>query len=192
MQYIVIITAFIQFGGIISYIRSMIYGSIRPNKVSWLVRSIAPMIATAAALYNGATRSALPIFMSWFGPLLIFIISLSTPQAYRKIETSDYICWWLSLIALWGWYITNNPLVGTLFAIGSDFLAGVPTYRKSRNHPESESIIPYLTGILGAYSSLFVSQSHHLTEIFFPIYLILFNISLIFTIKRKELFIKRK
>ena len=188
LHYIVIITAIIQFGGISSYIRDMIYWSVKPSKVSWLIRSIAPMIATAAALYNGATRSVLPTFMSWFWPLLIFIVSLFTPQAYRKIERSDYICWLLSLLALWGRYITKNPLIGTIFAIGSDFLAWLPTYKKARTNPETESTVPYLTGILSAWSAFLAFQSYNLTEILFPMYLILFNISIVSTIKRKDIF----
>lgn len=188
LQYAVIVTACISLFWISVYIKEMIHGSVKPNKVSWLIRSIAPMIATAAALYNGATRSALPIFMSWFGPLLIFITSLFTPQSYRKIEKSDYICWILSLIALWGRYMTNNPFIGTIFAIWSDFLAWLPTYRKAWTAPETESIIPYLTGILSASSAFLAFQSYHLTEVSFPIYIILFNTTIITTIKRKELF----
>lgn len=188
LHYIVIITALIQLWGIASYIRDMIYWSVKPNKVSRLIRSLAPMIATAAALSNGATRSALPIFMSGFWPLLIFIVSLFTPQSYRKIEKSDYICWLLSLIALWWRYVTKNPLIGTIFAIWSDFLAWLPTYRKARTHPETESIMPYLTGILSASSAFLAFQSYNLTEILFPIYLILFNISIASTIKRKDIF----
>lgn len=188
LHYIVIITALIQLWGIASYIRDMIYWSVKPNKVSRLIRSLAPIIATAAALSNGATRSALPIFMSGFWPLLIFIVSLFTPQSYRKIEKSDYICWLLSLIALWWRYVTKNPLIGTIFAIWSDFLAWLPTYRKARTHPETESIMPYLTGILSASSAFLAFQSYNLTEILFPIYLILFNISIVSTIKRKDIF----
>lgn len=188
LQYIVIITALIQFGGITSYIKDMIHGSVKPSKVSRLIRSIAPLIATAAALSEWARRAALPIFMSGFWPLLIFIVSLFTPQAYWKIAKSDYICWLLSLLALWGRYITKTPLIATLFAIWSDFLAWLPTYRKSRSNPESESITPYSTGILSAASAFFALSSRQPTEILFPLYLILFNISIISIIKRKHIF----
>ena len=88
--------------------------------------------------------------------------------------------------------MSQNPLIATFFAIISDFLAGLPTYRKARTHPETEYIMPYLTGILSASSAFLAFQSTNLTEILFPIYLILFNISIISTIKRKELFTKRK
>lgn len=188
LQYIVIVTALLSLFWIGVYIKGMLYGSVKPNKVSWLVRSIAPLIATAAALSEWARRSALPIFISWFWPLLIFTVSLFTPQAYRKIEKSDYICWLLSWIALIWWYITKNALVATIFAIMSDFLAGFPTFRKSWTNPESESIVPYCTGIISASSAFLAMTSRNLTAVVFPAYLILFNIAIISVIKRDYFF----
>ena len=188
LQYIVILTACLSLFWVSMYIKDMIHGSVKPSKISRLIWSIAPLIATAAALSEWARRSALPIFMSGFWPLLIFIVSLFTPQAYWKIEKSDYICWLFSLLALWGRYITKTPLIATLFAIWSDFLAGLPTFRKSRSNPESESVSPYFTGIISAGSAFFALSSGQLTEILFPLYLILFNISIISTIKRKHIF----
>ncbi len=189
-HYIVIFTACFSLFGASMYIKEMIYDSVKPNKISRLIWSIAPLIATAAAISEWALRSALPIFMSGFSPLLIFIVSLFTPQAYWKIEKSDYICWLLSLLALWGRYMTKTPLIATLFAIGSDFLAWLPTYRKARSNPESESFIPYSTGIISSASAFFVLSSWQLTEILRPIYLILFNLSIILTIKRHYIFNK--
>lgn len=188
LQYIVILTALISLLWIWTYIKEMVNWSVKPNKISRLMRSIAPLIATTAALSQWATRSALPIFMSGFWPLLVFITSLFTPQSYRRIEKTDYLCGLFSLCALIGRYISQNPLIATFFAIISDFFAGLPTYRKARTHPETESIMPYLTGILSASSAFLAFQSTNLTEILFPIYLILFNISIISTIRRKELF----
>jgi hypothetical protein len=50
------------------------------------------MIATGAALSDGVRRAVLPVFISGFGPFLIFVSSFVNKKAYWKLEKSDYIC----------------------------------------------------------------------------------------------------
>ncbi|MEI7919425.1 MAG: hypothetical protein WCH65_04430 [bacterium] len=50
------------------------------------------MIATVAALSDGVRRAVLPVFISGFGPFLVFISSFINKKAYRKLEKSDYVC----------------------------------------------------------------------------------------------------
>ena len=76
IQYLVIVGAIVNLTGAISYIKETLKGNTKPNKVTWLLWAIAPLIATFAALSDGVRLSVLPIFMSGFGPLLVFIASL--------------------------------------------------------------------------------------------------------------------
>ncbi len=65
-QYLVLLGAIIQIIGIAYYIRQIFYGNIKPNKVTWLMRSIAPIIGSIAAFADGVRRAVLPVFMSGF------------------------------------------------------------------------------------------------------------------------------
>jgi len=58
------------------YIKNILHGETRPNLVSWFVWMLAPFVGTFLALRAGAGFSALGIFMSGFGPLLVIIFSL--------------------------------------------------------------------------------------------------------------------
>jgi len=75
------------------------------------MRSIAPMIASAAAFSEGVRRAVVPVFMSGFGPFLVFLSSFVNRKSYWKLEKFDYICGIFSLLALIGWRMTNEPLV---------------------------------------------------------------------------------
>ncbi len=75
LQYVVLIGAGVGFVGTYAYIRETIRGRTKPNKITWLMWSVAPLIGTAAALSDGVRWAVLPVFMSGFGPLLIFIAS---------------------------------------------------------------------------------------------------------------------
>ena len=58
------------------YIRAMVKGQTKPNRVTWLMWSIAPFIATAAEVYSGVTWAVIPVFMTGFAPFLIFCASI--------------------------------------------------------------------------------------------------------------------
>jgi hypothetical protein len=70
LPYLVFLGAAVQLVGIWSYIKDTVKGDAKPNRVSWLLWSIAPLIGTAAAISDGVTWEVLPVFMSGFGPLL--------------------------------------------------------------------------------------------------------------------------
>jgi len=63
IQYLVFVGVVVGLTGTISYIKEMLKGKTRPNRVSWLLWSIAPMIATVAALFDGVRWSVLPVLI---------------------------------------------------------------------------------------------------------------------------------
>ena len=125
------------------YVKETIKGNTKPNRVTRLMRAIAPIIGTIAALYDGVHRSVLPVFMAGFGPLLVFFSSFVNKKAYRKLEKFDYICGIFSLLALILRRYTKQPVIAIFFAILSDALACIPTVIKGRKYPETESLSVY-------------------------------------------------
>ena len=139
LKYLVLVGAAISLYACYSYVRAMFRGDARPNRVSWLMWAIAPLIATAAEAAKGVTWAAVPVFMSGFIPVIVFAFSFVTKNAYWKTSPFDYACGACSALALALGAVTREPNVAILFAIASDALAGVPTVIKSWRHPESES-----------------------------------------------------
>ncbi|MDP2709510.1 MAG: hypothetical protein Q8O93_05750 [bacterium] len=192
LQYLVILGAAVNLGGSFFYIKNTLFGETKPNRVSWLMWSIAPMIATAAALAQGVTWAVLPVFMSGFVPLIIFIASFINKKAYWKLGAFDYACGLLSALALILWAITKEPNVAIVFAIMSDGLAAVPTLIKSWKHPESESVVVFTTGLFSALTSFAAIKIWGFAELAFPIYLTLMCSSLIFALERRKILVNFK
>jgi hypothetical protein len=186
LQYLVIVGAVLSMVACFSYIRSMFKGEAKPNRVSWLMWAIAPMIATAAGLSNGVRWAVLPVFMSGFSPLLIFLFSFVSKKAYWKLELFDYICGGCSVIALILWAITKNANLAIVFAIISDGSAAIPTIIKSWTNPETEIIFPFLAGIFSAIAAFFAIQTWVFSAYAFPFYLIVINAVLLFAINREK------
>ncbi len=185
-EYLVIAAAITSLFAAMAYIRSMFKGNTKPNRVTWLLWAIAPLIAAAASLSNGLSWAILPVFMSGFCPLLIFVASIFT-KAYWKTSAFDYACGVLSALALVLWAVTKEPNVAIVFAIASDALAAVPTITKAWRYPETESIWPYATGLFGPAAGLFTITLWSFSQYAFPIYLLVINVILVATVFNKKI-----
>lgn len=153
MKYIVFAGAIVNIVLTFSYIKEVANGSVKPNRMTWLMWSIAPLIATTAAITNGVGLSVLPVFMSGFTPLLVFIVSFFNKNAYWKLNRFDYCCSIMSFLALVVWHISKNPNYAITFAIMSDGLAAIPTVLKSWKYPHTENVIAFIGGLFLAISS---------------------------------------
>jgi hypothetical protein len=181
-QYLVILGALAQLIGIYSYIKDTVQGKTKPNRISWLLWSIAPMIGTVAAISKGVTWAALPVFMSGFAPFLVLIASFFNKKSYWKLEKLDYLCGISSALALVLWAITKEPIVAIVFAIISDALACIPTIIKSWKYPETETVAAYTTGLFNTLTSFAAIQSWNFSSIAYPAYLLIANLVIIIAI----------
>lgn len=189
LQYLVFLGAAVNLTVTSLYIREMVRGNTKPNRVSYLLWTLAPFIGTAAALADGARWAVLPVFISGFAPLMVLVASYANPKAYWKLETFDYLCGACSLLALVLWGITKEPLIALMLAILSDGFALIPTLIKSWRYPETEYGLSYVGSIFSGLTAFFAIQSWVISEYAFPMYIVFANSLLCFAIYRRK-FIK--
>jgi len=168
------------------YVRSMLKGRAKPNRVTWLMWAVAPMIGFAAAVSSGTGLAAVPVFMAGFSPLLIFVASFAVKGAHWKLFKLDYACGILSALAIVFWAATSDPDIATLFAILSDALASLPTLIKGWQYPETESVWPYLTAVFGGLTSFLAITAWTFSQYAFPAYLVVMGSLLVVSIYRKR------
>ena len=189
MEWIVIAGSIISFLGFIPYLKDTIKGTTKPNRMTWALWAVAPLIAAIAGLSSGVTWAVLPVFMAGFGPLLVLFVSFRNKNSYWKLSKFDYICGATSVLALILWSITKNPSLAILLAISSDLLAAIPTMLKSWTHPYSETYQVFLFSMIGNLTAFLVMKQWNFNELAFPIYLILvcLTMTLIIVLRRKFL-----
>jgi hypothetical protein len=183
----IIIAALINLLGGISYVWETLKGRTKPNRVTWFLWSLAPMIAVAAQLSSGIGWSTLLVFMTGFSPLLVFITSFYNPQAYWQLSRLDYICGILSILGLALWAFTQNPVHAVIFSILADGLAAMPTLLKSYTHPETEDANAFILSAIGSAIALFTIKQHSFMASGFTIYILVLTIVLSILITRKHL-----
>ncbi|MBC7836452.1 hypothetical protein H7X87_01595 [Acetobacteraceae bacterium] len=187
IQYLVFVGAAINIWGAVIYIRDTLRGQTKPNRITWLMWGIAPLIGTTAAFVDGARWILLPALTTGLCPLIVFVVSFINPNAYWKLTKFDYICGALALAALGGWIITSEPLVAVVLAILADLFAGIPTFIKAWKYPETETGFAYVTAFFAMLTSFAALQTWSFAEYGFPGYLVLANACLIVAVYRKRL-----
>lgn len=171
---------FAIFGALVTLVGSVTYaldtlrGRTTPNRVSWAMWTLAPMVGFAAQLAEHAGLASLLTFAIGFGPLLVLLASFADPGAYQRLTPFDLACGVGSLLALIAWAATGAGNVAIALSIASDFLAAIPTILKSHRDPDSESASAFIAGATGSAITLLSIPSHAfgIATAAFPAYII--------------------
>jgi hypothetical protein len=175
-QNFVIVGAIIAAAGSLSYLIDTLKGKVKPNRVSFLLWSIAPLIAFFAEIKQGVGIQALMTFTVGILPLTIFIASFVNKKAVWNLTGFDLICGALSIVGLVLWFITKSGNIAIIFSILADALAALPTVVKSFNYPETESAWPYFASTISAILTLLTVTVWNLANIAFPLYIVLITL----------------
>lgn len=169
----VIIGALLNLFGSSTYAYSTIKGETKPNRVTWFLWALAPLIAFSASIGEGVGLLALMTFMVGFGPLIIFLSSFVNRKAFWKISKLDIICGIISVAALALWIITGSGVVAIIFSIIADFVAGIPTIIKAYTDPETENYSVFLFGAISAIITLLAIDTWEAAYYAFPLYILM-------------------
>ncbi len=162
----------LNFVGGFSYLIDTVKGRVKPNKVTWFLWGLAPIIAFAAEVQQEVGLTSLMTLTVGLSPFLIFVASFINKKADWKITSFDITCGALSLIGLSLWGITRVGNLAIFFAILADGLAAVPTLIKSYKFPETENYQAFLFAGIGALITLFTVKNWNFANYAFPIYIV--------------------
>jgi hypothetical protein len=157
------------------YLYETIVGKTQPNRVTWLLWGIFPMIIFVAQRVQGVEGQSWTSFAAGFTPLLIVLASFLNKNAYWKTERRDYYLMAAALLGIVLWAITDNPNLGLVFALLADMLAAIPTVIKAYQHPESESWIAYAISTVGFGISVLAIQQVNLENVAFVAWIFIAN-----------------
>ncbi|WP_243294803.1 hypothetical protein [Geothrix mesophila] len=157
------------------YLYETIVGRTQPNRITWLLWGIFPMIIFVAQRAQGVKGLSWASFAAGFTPLLIVAASFFNKKAYWKTEPRDYYLMAAAIIGIALWAMTDKPNLAILFSLLADMLAGIPTLIKSYRHPHSESWVAYAVSAFGFGISFLSIQTHTFENTTFVAYLFILN-----------------
>lgn len=187
-HWLVVLSAFMSVVGAAAYMRDTLAGKTKPNRVSWGMWAVAPLIGTAAALYAHADMWAtIRIFLAGFLPLLVFLASFVNSQSYWKLTKFDFLCGLCAALALVGWGVADAPRFAILLAAMGDGFASLPTIRKAWQYPETETGITYVASFASVLMVIPSIPQWNIENSAFQIYLLAANAALLVAVYRKRL-----
>jgi len=169
------------------YLYQTVKGKVKPNRVSWLLWGIFPMIIFAAQKMQGVQDISWVTFAAGFTPLLIFLASFFNKDAYWETKPRDYVLMAAAIAAIIAWLITNQPNLAILFIIVADLCAGLPTVIKAVKFPETESWFAYALSAAGFGIGILAIQTFNFQNSAFVLYLFIMEGSLaVLSMRRKH------
>ena len=188
---LVILGILIQLLGSYAYFIDTIRGKSKPNRISWAMWALAPLVATAVALYSHADFWATSrTFMAGFVPLVVLLASFINSKSYWKLTFFDFICGACSVLALVIWLLVGSAQGAIMLAVAGDAFALIPTLFKAWKYPETETGVTYIAGFASALLIFPSIPKWNIENSAFQIYLFAANALLIIFIYRD--FLKKK
>lgn len=173
--YFVIVGTLIGASGSAAYLVHTVKGKIKPNRVSFLLWSVAPIIAFFAQITQGVGLEALMTFSTGFLPLTVFLASFVNRQAKWQLTGFDILCGMLSLMGLVLWIITREGNIAIFFSIIADGFAAVPTVVKAFRYPDTELAWPWIATVFGVVLTLLTLSEFTFANCGFILYILVVN-----------------
>ena len=159
------------------YFRDVFRLKTKPHAFSWLVWASLAGITFFGQIFDqggyGAWVSAFTTVISFS----IFILALWKGE--KNITISDKLSLLGTGVALFLWYVTNNPLasiilITVIYTIGGFY----PTVRKSYSKPQEETILTYFLDGIKWGMALFALENYSVITSLYP--LVAFCMNLLF------------
>lgn len=158
------------------YIYQIVFGSVRPQRSTWLIWSVISILLLKGLLASGEREM---IWIPWsyaIGSSMIFAISLwrgvgfwTTPDdESEKLKPweiwLDIICIVLVGSSLVVWKILGTPQIPIFINLFADLVGFIPTFKKSVKNPLSERNVGWICFTAGNFVNFFSVTSWHWLE----------------------------
>jgi hypothetical protein len=183
-----ILSAIFTFGGLVPYFLNIHKKEIYPHNLSWIGWFFITFVGGVAMLYDGGGWSSIIIFANSLSCLIVVIYSIYKKVGVWSTTSFDYIFFILGILGVILWQTFNMPIIAIACAVIADLAFGIPTIIKTYKNPKSETYIAWLSCSLAGLLSLFAIKSFSLSLFLYPLYLFIFDttILLIILLKNKK------
>ncbi len=143
-----ILSAIVFLIGDIPYLRDTIKGKIKPHRVTWGVACLLNSISFGNQYASGATDSLWIFGAASVITGLVFLASLRNGVGgHTKL---DILAIAAAVVGVGLWALFDSPVLSVLCVLAVVEASLIPTFIKAKNHPESETRIAWLCGLISS------------------------------------------
>jgi hypothetical protein len=152
---------------------------------TWFVGAIVSGTVLFGMLAKGAGIGALPIAVSEAFTILIFLFSIKF--GFKGVAKTDKIFLAMALAGIVPWFLTEDPTLSVVIAVGVDVVSLMPTFRKTWLHPTTEEPVLYGSNVLRHILALLSLQTYNIATTLHSIAMLLTNSFMLVVIARARL-----
>lgn len=172
-EILAIIAACMAIVGNVPYLRDVISRRVQPHPYTWLVWTIVSAVTFFGAVQKGAGVGAIPTGAAEIFTVIIFFFSLQ--YGFKQIKRIDTYFLIVALLGLIPWALTKDPTLSVIIVVSIDFVAFIPTLRKTWQHPKTETPILYSMNVTRHILTLFSLQAYNIATTLHSIVMIILN-----------------
>ena len=159
--------------GYVPYIREILAGVVKPQRVTWVIWSILSLIAFVNQIINGGGYSI--FFVGSTFALTSTVFALSIFKGVGGASKFDLgILAAVSLLAI-AWIGFRESYYSTLFVVMIDCLAALPTLVKAYLKPQTEAYFQWVTSGIGGLFGIISLPMLNFILIVYPLYIAIMN-----------------
>lgn len=159
--------------GVSAYVYAIVRGRVQPNKLSWLILGIAPLVAFAAEVEKEVGLRSVVTLAAGVMPLVVVAASFVNKKAYWKLNRFDMACGGLAVLALILWRLTGEGNVAIALSVAADSIAILPIVVKAWRFPHSETPVAFAGVLVNASIAILVLNRYTFADLAFPVYLLI-------------------
>jgi hypothetical protein len=159
--------------GNVPYVLDILKGRVKPHAYTWFVWSLVTCIVFFGQVEKGAGVGAAPTAASGVFTLLIFFLSLK--EGFKRITRIDTLFLILALGGIIPWILTKDPTISVVIAVSIDFVAFIPTLRKTWIEPRTETPILYGMNVVRHILALLSMQAYNVATTLHSIAMLITN-----------------
>lgn len=167
-------SVFVLLGGL-PYLNDIHKKRANPHVLSWFGWAFITALGAFAMLAEGSVWAVAILFANTGLCLLIALYSIVRKVGVWSTGIQDFIFFGIGVIGLVLWQILDMPVLALVCAIIADLCFGVPTIIKTFKDPSTETPFVWLTATISGFLSLFALQNFSFHEVAYPLYLFLFD-----------------
>ncbi len=166
----------------IVYIRAIFQGRAKPHRTTRFILALITITATWSLIAQGSSGAVWLSGAFAIGCLAVFVLSLKYGMGgWTKVDLG---CLIISVLGIFIWQLTTNPLFGLFSSILADLFGQIPMLIKTYKFPKTEVWTFYFLDILASVLNLLAISNWTIGESTYPLYIIFIDSLTVFLIIR--------
>ncbi len=173
------------------YLIDMFKGKNRPHLYTWISIFLVTAIVAYLQLIGGAGVGAIPTILGVAvdGVILFYCFRFGT----KDVVFMDKVCLAITVVGVAAYVLFNDrPVLSLAVVTAAEIISFVPTFRKTRNDPYSESLPSYYLLMLKLTLILVALQKYNLLTVSYSALWLLVFVVFLSSVYRWRLTAKRK